>query len=77
MIIPKPLRRFIFPLMLIKTHYNHHGRRNVSATSSSWNVKVPIHLPFFSLFNLTLNRLLSPQIHLPPSANSAENPNFL
>ena len=23
MIIPKPLRRFIFPLMLIKTHGNH------------------------------------------------------
>jgi hypothetical protein len=46
MIIPKPLRRFIFPLMLIKTHHNHHGRHNVSATGFSWNVKVPIHLPF-------------------------------
>ena len=32
MIIPKPLYRFIFPLMLIKPHCNHHGRRNVSAT---------------------------------------------
>ena len=32
MIIPKPLYRFIFPLMIIKPHCNHHGRRNVSAT---------------------------------------------
>ena len=46
MIIPKLLRRFISPLMLIKTHHNHHGRRNVSATGFSWNVKVPIHLLF-------------------------------
>ena len=49
MIIPKPSRCFIFLLMLVKTHYNHHGRRNVSAAGSSQNVKVPIHLPFFSI----------------------------
>ena len=47
MIIPKLFHCFIFPLMLIKTHYNHHGRRNVSAAGSSQNVKMPIHLPFF------------------------------
>ena len=35
MIIPKSLRRSIFPLMPIKTHCNHHGRRNISATDSS------------------------------------------
>ena len=73
MIIPKPFCCFIFPLMLIKTHYNHHRRCNVSAASSSQNVKVPIHLPFF-LFNLTLNRLLSPQTRLPPSAKQRRAP---
>ena len=49
MIIPKPSRCFIFLLMLIKMHYNHHGRRNVSTAGSSQNVKVPIHLLFFPI----------------------------
>ena len=67
MIIPKPLRRFIFRLMLIKTA----ATTKEDATSLQlaprrmWNCRSIFH---FLLFNLIPNRLLSRQTHLPPKA---------
>src|SRR6185503_17250903 len=74
MIVPKPIRHFVFPLMFI----NHIATTKEDATSLQLaprrTRKLPIHLPPFHYLISPESALLHSKLLLPPKASNAENP---
>src|SRR6185436_13268805 len=73
MIVPKPIRCFVFSLMFI----NHIATTKEDATSLQLaprrTRKLPIHLPPFHYLISPESALLHSKLLLPPKANNAEN----